>query len=388
MTSDPSHGAFSIGDYFDGFGLIQGYFSPDAALAFFAYANLARTETGEGDALEIGVHHGLSAIAVAAVRAPARRFLAIDLFESGQTLNRSHSGAGARDVFVENMRRFHPDLTFLDVFEGASSSLDAARLGRNFSFCHVDGGHSAEETYGDLDLCAKVLLPGGLLALDDYFNPWFPGVAEGAIGYSKDHPGVYRPIAVGFNKVILRRTPFERDLDERFSRAFPLIPHVEVTFWGHPTRLFSSALSPYFDLAASTPERLEPRSAADVSARLDLPPGPLRAQPGEAMRVPVQVVNTSSSGVVFCSPEFGVSYHLLAEDGSLLEFEHPRSRFPAPLPTGESTTVPLDVRAPGGAGTYFLDFDVVWEGVKWFRAAGEGRVRLEVAGRHPDSDRR
>jgi hypothetical protein len=37
------------------------------------------------------------------------------------------------------------------------------RLGSNFSFCHVDGGHSAVDAYADIALCHALLLPGGHL---------------------------------------------------------------------------------------------------------------------------------------------------------------------------------------------------------------------------------
>ena len=76
--------------YLDAFASIQGFFSFDAALMFMAYNQLAGIS---GDALEIGVHHGLSAIATASLVQPGRRFVAVDLFEM-QDQNHSRSGAG------------------------------------------------------------------------------------------------------------------------------------------------------------------------------------------------------------------------------------------------------------------------------------------------------
>jgi predicted O-methyltransferase YrrM len=153
--------------YVDAFPSIQGFFTFDAALMFMAYNQLIRAEQIAGDVLEIGVHHGLSAIAIGALAAPGRRFVAVDLFDELQDHNESGSGAGNRAAFVQNMQRFFDDLAFLDVFAGHSSGLNPDELGSQFSFCHIDGGHSPEETYHDLELCSRILIPGGLVALDD-----------------------------------------------------------------------------------------------------------------------------------------------------------------------------------------------------------------------------
>src|SRR5688500_2257118 len=48
--------------YLDVFGSVPGWFSPDAYLIFAAYHQLLADEALAGDVLEIGVHHGLSAI--------------------------------------------------------------------------------------------------------------------------------------------------------------------------------------------------------------------------------------------------------------------------------------------------------------------------------------
>src|SRR5439155_26177304 len=78
--------------YLEAFGSIEGMFSADAAFLFFAYNQLINSAGIEGDVLEIGVHHGLSAIATAALPGKSGTFYAVDLFEEGQDLNVSHSG--------------------------------------------------------------------------------------------------------------------------------------------------------------------------------------------------------------------------------------------------------------------------------------------------------
>ena len=185
------------------FGAISGMFSLDAALLMAAYAQLAAEEGVRRDTLEIGVHHGLSAILVAALRGSEARFVAIDLFEDQQGLNVSRSGAGNKSRFIGNMARFFgDDLGFLRPIAAPSSTVSALDLGHSYSFCHIDGGHSPEETYGDLLLCSTVGLPGAIIVLDDYFNPSYPGVSEGAIRFMMEHRTELTPLAVGFNKVV------------------------------------------------------------------------------------------------------------------------------------------------------------------------------------------
>src|SRR5438132_1696202 len=99
--------------YLDGIETIDGWFSPDAALLFLAYAQLAESVQSPGDVLEIGVHHGLSAILVAALRGEGRRLVAIDLFEELQDHNVSRSGEGSKSLFFGNMARFFPNTGFV-----------------------------------------------------------------------------------------------------------------------------------------------------------------------------------------------------------------------------------------------------------------------------------
>jgi predicted O-methyltransferase YrrM len=165
--------------YFSAFRGIEGWFQTDAALTFMAYNQILARHGVAGHTLEIGVHHGLSAICIASLRGRERLFYAIDLFDELQSQNISHSGAGERAVFERNIERLFPDTSFLRTIARASADVVPSDLGSGFSFCHVDGGHSREETQRDLALCAAVLLPGGIVALDDYFNPEYPGVSEG-----------------------------------------------------------------------------------------------------------------------------------------------------------------------------------------------------------------
>jgi SAM-dependent methyltransferase len=109
----------------------------------------------------------------------------------------------------------------------------------------------------DLKFASDILMPGGLLALDDYFNPQHSGVSEGAIEFRRRHDGVLRPLAIGYNKVLFQKQPARRDLNDNFSRAFPAVERMPAAhLWDTPVYLFGQPMAKYFDLNASRPERL------------------------------------------------------------------------------------------------------------------------------------
>ncbi|HLK47195.1 MAG TPA: class I SAM-dependent methyltransferase, partial [Bryobacteraceae bacterium] len=152
--------------YLEAFHRIEGWFSYDAGLMFMAYHELLAGHRIRANVLEIGVHHGLSTIAIAALRAPTAKLYVVDLFESLQSQNTSRSGSGNREIFERNMRDFFGKTDFVTPMVSASGTLDRSAFRGDFSFCHVDGGHSRAETLHDLELSASILLPGGLVALD------------------------------------------------------------------------------------------------------------------------------------------------------------------------------------------------------------------------------
>jgi hypothetical protein len=364
--------------YVDAFPSIQGFFTFDAALMFMAYNQLSRSERIAGDVLEIGVHHGLSAIAIGALAAPGRRLVAVDLFDELQDHNESRSGAGNRAAFLQNMQRFFDDLAFLDVFAGHSSQLNPDELGSQFSFCHIDGGHSPEETYHDLELCSRILMPGGLVALDDYFNPSFPGVSEGAVRFHLEHRDVLKPIAIGFNKVLFQKQPAATDLNRAFASTFKRFRAESAVLWGVPVNYFISSFQPLVDVAKSTEQSLALKEEAAVLAFFSPHVSKLEAKPGQSLKLPVTVENRSETPFPHGRATFGLSYHLRSHGGQLLKFDNPRSYFEAPLVPGSSITIELNIKAPTDPGTYLLEIDLVWESMWWAKEKGNPTCTIEL----------
>jgi hypothetical protein len=351
----------------------------DAALLFASYNQLIALHGIRGSTLEIGVHHGASAIGVAALRAPGASFVAIDLFEELQKGNVSGSGLGDRAIFLANMERVHGDLSFLKVIASPSTRVTPHQLGGGFSFCHIDGGHSDVETYSDLALCTEISVPGGLIGLDDYFNPTFPGVSEGTVRFMEENPGELRPLAVGYNKVLFQREPVPFDLNKAHAEQFSFVPRANITHFRRESFLFGASLEHWLDLEHSSPTDLR-RQAEIIRAALRPGTKTLRARAGIGTVLPVLVLNESTIPFKWSDSPIGLSYHLESADGEELSHDNARNFFAEPLLPGRERLVELSIATPSVPGKYKLEIDLVCEGVFWFKDRGSptASVTLEV----------
>jgi hypothetical protein len=241
------------------------WFSPDAGLLLLAYHQLLAEDGLSGDTLEIGVHEGLSAIAIAAMRGDGRRFVAIDRSPQLPSGEVAPPWFGSFPRMLANMRRFFDHLSFVTTIDTPSTMVQPDDIGRSFVVCHIDGGHLLSEAYADLELATGISLPGGLIAVDDYFNPAFPGVGEAAVRFSLQHDGALRPIAIGFNMAVFQREPAPFDLNARFAERFPQVFAGSASLWGVRVPVYDAAFRAAFDWQRSRPRRLV--AAADALVR-------------------------------------------------------------------------------------------------------------------------
>jgi len=131
--------------------------------------------------------------------------VSVSRFEQ-QELNRDRSGEGSRELFEKNIAGFDR----LRVFAKPSSELTSIDTTTRCRFFHVDGGHRPEDVMSDLATAERALLPDGVVALDDLFNPNWPGVSEGFYRFIAARPEAFTPILIGGNKVFFT-TPAARE---------------------------------------------------------------------------------------------------------------------------------------------------------------------------------
>ncbi len=184
---------------------ISGWINPGAACLFAWVDHIQKQEGIVGNLFEIGVHHGKTSILLSYMTDSVREQLGVcDVFDTVEK-NVTGSGCGDKEIFLDNFKSYAGDPSFLRIFVKPSAELLLDEIGTGYRFFHVDGGHSAEEVFGDLCLADSALLERGIVAVDDYFNENWPGVSEGVCRFMIERPNRLVPVAVGFNKVLFSK---------------------------------------------------------------------------------------------------------------------------------------------------------------------------------------
>lgn len=189
---------------------INGWITPGAAQLFAWVDYIQKQEGIVGNLFEIGVHHGKTSILLSYMTDSVREQLGVcDVFDMVEK-NVTGSGRGDKEIFLDNFKSYVGDPSFLRIFVKPSGELLLDEIGTGYRFFHVDGGHLAEEVFGDLCLADSALLERGIVAVDDYFNENWPGVSEGVCRFMIERPNRLVPVAVGFNKVLFSKPPQQK----------------------------------------------------------------------------------------------------------------------------------------------------------------------------------
>jgi len=198
-----------VAAYLDATRAVEGWFFPIDAYLFALIDEVQKREGIAGNLFEIGVHHGKTAIFLARMLREGEMLGVCDVFEQ-QELNRDRSGEGSRELFLRNMRELGGPAR---VFAKPSSELTPDETTTRCRFFHIDGGHRPEDVIADLETAARALHADGVVALDDLFNPSWPGVSEGFHRFFAQSPDTFAPIFIGGNKVFFAR----RDAAARYE---------------------------------------------------------------------------------------------------------------------------------------------------------------------------
>ena len=100
--------------------------------------------------------------------------------------------------FLTNIQRYY-DRDNYETIQCNSKDWDFKK--KNYRIIHIDGDHTAEMAYVDIENAYTHLNPGGIVIVDDMFHPQFPGVTEAVCEAIKDLKLL--PIIGGGNKIWL-----------------------------------------------------------------------------------------------------------------------------------------------------------------------------------------
>jgi SAM-dependent methyltransferase len=199
----------SVNDYLEGpFKSIQGWCSPQLWQVIQPIHEFQEKDGPTRPVAEIGVHHGKFFIGLVKTKGAPKGNLAIDVFDM-QQFNLDKSGKGSRVQFEKNLDFCGVPPDSVEIVQADSLTLsdedlrDIVQKTGLFSFFSVDGCHMVEHTINDVRTAMRVTAPNGIIMVDDYDNPSWPGVQEGVSKmFFTDCPR-YVPLLLGFHKLFL-----------------------------------------------------------------------------------------------------------------------------------------------------------------------------------------
>jgi predicted O-methyltransferase YrrM len=130
----------------------------------------------KGDILEIGAYYGRSAAVLAYGLSSGERLLLCDPFEGETAYHYERPPTRSAVEHTVSLLSTAGSEGRLEIFEGFSTGLDL--VGRSFRFAHIDGSHGESDALADLRLVIDYIIPGGVMVVDDFGHPDWPGVTR------------------------------------------------------------------------------------------------------------------------------------------------------------------------------------------------------------------
>ncbi|MFE0805782.1 class I SAM-dependent methyltransferase [Streptomyces sp. NPDC058812] len=163
---------------------VPGWFWPlDQVLFSWFLERQERRATG-GDLLELGAYLGKSAILLGHHLRDGEKLTVCDLFETEppDAANRAEAAKSysslTRQAFERNYLSFHDTLPA--IIQAPSSAVTDEVATGSCRFAHIDASHLYEHVQGDIGAARDLLLPDGIVVLDDFRSEHTPGVAVAA----------------------------------------------------------------------------------------------------------------------------------------------------------------------------------------------------------------
>jgi len=167
---------------------------------------------GAGPVAEIGVYEGKFFIGLVKTFGgdEAGPHLPMDIFDMQElNVDRSGSGKGRKKIFEENLEEHGVRGSSVSITERDSLDLrllDAHTLvethGR-FKFFSIDGGHEVTHTMHDIEIAMQMTDSSGIISVDDYLNPDWPGVNEAVAKMYLNRNFSFVPLLYIGNKLLL-----------------------------------------------------------------------------------------------------------------------------------------------------------------------------------------
>lgn len=192
----------------------EGWFGKESSAIWDILLEFQSKNNISGNIGEIGVWHGKSALLGAMHQKADEGLLLIDprpMVEAKNLLGKAHP----------NTKCFF--------FESISSHFRRSELyskgASSFRWFHIDGEHSSQSVFLDLEIANFLLSEDGIISVDDFFFAAYPQVTEAVFSFLKTNHSRLKLILTGFNKGYLCRPIAARKYLEFIKADF----HKEMT---------------------------------------------------------------------------------------------------------------------------------------------------------------
>lgn len=196
-------------DYLDGpFTKINGWCNPYIFQALQPIADFQKSVGLTAPIAEIGVFQGKFFIALVKAVGASGKHHAFDVFDM-QEFNLDFAGAGNLKAFKNNIKLAGEDPDKMELVQKDSTTFRQSDLVKlwdevgGFSIFSVDGCHMAEHTINDIRVAMALTSDAGVIFVDDYYNPSWPGVQEGVCKLYLSECPTFVPLAYTANKLML-----------------------------------------------------------------------------------------------------------------------------------------------------------------------------------------
>jgi hypothetical protein len=229
------------------YGHVEGWLGDRMSQIISVFGTILDRNGVRGHIAEFGVHHGLFLFLLNALRNENEECFAIDVF-SDQHLNVDHSGSEhlrhadrGSEVGSGSLAAFRSHLDtlmgsqsrFFRIVQRDTLSFSTVEVADLFGklgvkMFSIDAGHTIQHACNDLHLAQEVLAPGGIIALDDYMGPHWPGVTEGFYHFMYSGNRRLKPFMFFQNKLFLTTISEHASWLQQFRTAIEAICNDEV----------------------------------------------------------------------------------------------------------------------------------------------------------------
>ncbi|MET9832757.1 class I SAM-dependent methyltransferase [Streptomyces sp. NPDC006385] len=160
---------------------VPGWFPPLDQVLFTWFLDQQEKKGMRGDLLELGAYLGKSAILLGHHLRDGEKFTVCDLFEGdapdgpNQAETTKSYSSLTQQAFERNYLSFHDTLP--TVIQAPSSVISKEVDPGTCRFVHIDASHLYEHVRDDIAAARELLLPDGIVVLDDFRSEHTPGVS-------------------------------------------------------------------------------------------------------------------------------------------------------------------------------------------------------------------